>query len=236
MPNPNPVRTAKECGANRANGRGLCKAPAMANGRCRVHGGAVPKGPAHHSYRHGLYSKHLQGTPLGVMVDEALADPDRLSMDEELALVDARIQELLQELNTPASSAAWGALQAAIADFQSAQAKKSVAGMHKAFSSIQDLSEQGVGRAAAWAEVRQLIDQRKNLVESEERRALASGKAIPAEKVRAVLASLSQMILDEVPDAKARRRLAERMIAMVQGNQLGGAKALPANVQDAAQG
>lgn len=236
MPNPNPKRTAKECGANRSNGRGLCKAPAMANGRCRVHGGAVPKGVAHHSYRHGLYSKHLQGTPLGVMVDEALADPDRLSMEEELALVDARIQELLQELNTPASSAAWGALQQAIQEFEAAQAKKSVQGMHRAFTAIQDLSEKGVGRSAAWAELRGLIDQRKNLVESEERRALASGKAIPAERVRAVIAALSQMILDEVPDPKARRRLAERVVAMVQGNHLGGAKALPASVQEAIQG
>ena len=31
------------------------------NGRCRMHGGTVAKGPSHHSYRHGAYSRAYQG-------------------------------------------------------------------------------------------------------------------------------------------------------------------------------
>lgn len=31
--------SARLCGASRSHGRGTCKAPAMANGRCRKHGG-----------------------------------------------------------------------------------------------------------------------------------------------------------------------------------------------------
>lgn len=31
--------SARLCGASRSHGRGTCKAPAMANGRCRCHGG-----------------------------------------------------------------------------------------------------------------------------------------------------------------------------------------------------
>lgn len=31
--------SARLCGASRSHGRGTCRAPAMANGRCRCHGG-----------------------------------------------------------------------------------------------------------------------------------------------------------------------------------------------------
>jgi len=53
---------AKHCGAKtRAGGR--CKAPAMANGRCRVHGGSST-GPDNqignaNAATHGIYQKHL---------------------------------------------------------------------------------------------------------------------------------------------------------------------------------
>jgi hypothetical protein len=60
----NPMREARaalalhpRCGAYaRTTGR-PCRAPAMANGRCRMHGGGspgAPKGERNGNYRHGL--------------------------------------------------------------------------------------------------------------------------------------------------------------------------------------
>lgn len=56
----------KLCGANRQNGKGKCRAFAMANGRCRVHGGAStgPKNPNKpygnkNAVSHGLYASGL---------------------------------------------------------------------------------------------------------------------------------------------------------------------------------
>jgi glucans biosynthesis protein len=48
--------TAPRCGAKTRAG-GLCRQPAMKNGRCRLHGGkspGAPRGERNGNYRHGL--------------------------------------------------------------------------------------------------------------------------------------------------------------------------------------
>jgi hypothetical protein len=53
------ARAAKRCCAKTRRGT-FCQAPAMANGRCRLHGGlspGAPTGERNGNYRHGRYSK-----------------------------------------------------------------------------------------------------------------------------------------------------------------------------------
>jgi len=51
------MRGAKRCGAKTRSGK-PCQSPAMANGRCRMHGGPSPGAPKgnHNAYKHGRYS------------------------------------------------------------------------------------------------------------------------------------------------------------------------------------
>ena len=57
----NPMRLhmhrAKRCGARTRSGK-PCRSPAMANGRCRMHGGPSPGAPKgnQHAFKHGRYS------------------------------------------------------------------------------------------------------------------------------------------------------------------------------------
>lgn len=63
----NPMREARAalalhpcCGAHCRTTGQPCKGPAMANGRCRMHGGkspGAPKGEAHPNYKHGRRSQ-----------------------------------------------------------------------------------------------------------------------------------------------------------------------------------
>ena len=62
-------QNAKRCGAKTRRGT-PCQAPAMPNGRCRMHGGkspGAPSGPANGNYRTGYWTK------------EAIAERHRLS-------------------------------------------------------------------------------------------------------------------------------------------------------------
>ena len=57
----NPTRSAHSaprCGARTRSGT-PCRAPAMPNGRCRMHGGPSPGAPVgnRHAWRHGRYSR-----------------------------------------------------------------------------------------------------------------------------------------------------------------------------------
>jgi len=47
-----PMHASPRCGA-RTRVAGSCRAPAMRNGRCRMHGGRSRSGTAHGRYRHG---------------------------------------------------------------------------------------------------------------------------------------------------------------------------------------
>lgn len=54
------MQQAKRCGAHCRTTGHPCQGPAMANGRCRMHGGknpGAPCGEAHGNYRHGLRTK-----------------------------------------------------------------------------------------------------------------------------------------------------------------------------------
>ncbi len=57
------LRAMPRCGAKCRTRGGLpCNSVAMANGRCRMHGGTnkgAPCGKKHGKYRHGLYTKEI---------------------------------------------------------------------------------------------------------------------------------------------------------------------------------
>ena len=187
--------------------------------RCRVHGGATPRGAASPHWRHGRYSGYLGGE-LGRKLEEQLADPDTHSMAVELGLVGVRTAELLQGLPTGGSSAAWAQLAEALAVFEDAQARSQVAKMGLAFRVIKECVAQGNQQAQAWDEIMRLIDRRQRMVESEEKRALASGRAVPADQVASMLQSLAAAVLDELPEPAARRRVVERARRLLVGRTL----------------
>lgn len=66
----------------------------MANGRCRIHGGASLGGIASPTFKTGRYSKVLPEA-LRYRYEVARDDEDLLSLRDEIALLDLRITELL---------------------------------------------------------------------------------------------------------------------------------------------
>lgn len=52
-----PMHQSPRCGAKMRSGQ-PCRSPAMANGRCRMHGGASPGAPKgnRNALKHGLYT------------------------------------------------------------------------------------------------------------------------------------------------------------------------------------
>jgi hypothetical protein len=90
------------CGARRRDG-GECTQVAMANGRCKMHGGKTPTGPALPQFKTGRYSKVLPAALLD-RYQQALADPELLALTDEIALLDARLGAVVTR---PASTEAW---------------------------------------------------------------------------------------------------------------------------------
>jgi len=73
-----------------------------------LHGGRSLAGVAHPNFKHGRYSKYLDGT-LREAYEEALGEPAE-SHAEEIALVEARITELLATIDT-GQGGSWAAMK-----------------------------------------------------------------------------------------------------------------------------
>src|SRR3990167_2330995 len=139
------------CGAKTRKGV-PCRAYAMPNGRCRMHGGATPSGPASANYRHGRYSKYLPAR-LAERYLEAESDPELLSLRSELALVQARLPALLRQVDTGEAGALWLAARKSFADLKIANAAGDTKKASEAFRDLDYYLEKGAADHLIWMEI-----------------------------------------------------------------------------------
>lgn len=141
----------------------------MPNGRCRMHGGATPRGAALPQTKHGRYSKDLP-TRLLATYERSERDPKLLELSSEIALVDSRIGELLQGIDTGEAGRIWQGLQAAKENFLKARAKGDNAQAAAALSALLRQIDKGTAQWAIWSDILGTVERRRRLVESEMRR------------------------------------------------------------------
>lgn len=87
----------KVCGAKNRQGK-PCQKPPMANGRCRLHGGATPSGPESANYKHGRYAMAFRGQ-LAKKFDNALADREPLDILPELAVQRSVLEQYIEKVS-----------------------------------------------------------------------------------------------------------------------------------------
>lgn len=93
-------RLRKRCGASKVNGE-PCQKWANVSGRCRLHGGATPRGMDNPSAKTGRYSRYLKDPSLREKFEVARADDRLFELDEEGALLQMFIAQELEELQSP---------------------------------------------------------------------------------------------------------------------------------------
>jgi hypothetical protein len=168
----------------------------MPNGRCRMHGGTSLAGVASPTLTTGRYSKYLPERLLERYQDAA-QDADLLAMRQELALLDARLADVLQRVDTGESGALWKNVQDAFRDFERERnSEREFVAWKRLASTIQD----GMADYAAWQEVGRLIDQRQRLAESERKRLVDMRQMITAERAMVLLAAITDTIRRHVSD------------------------------------
>jgi hypothetical protein len=123
-------------------------------------------GMASGNYKHGRYSKDLL-TEMAVRVDEARGNPELLSVSDDIALVEARIAEVLRQLGTGESGATWLALKRTLDEFSGAMTRGDMAGMSQHFQAMRALVRDGSRTTHAWQELRRLEELRCKLVQTE---------------------------------------------------------------------
>lgn len=171
----------------------------MPNGRCRLHGGKTPQGFALPQTTNGRYSKHLP-TRMLATYDAAQADPDLLALNAEIALIDARLSDVLGRVDTGESGHIWQELKATYKELQDANRASDTQAARVALTEIGSLITRGHLDYAAWADVRTLIEQRRKLVESERKRLSEMQQMITSEQAMLLIARLYDSVTQHVSD------------------------------------
>lgn len=188
----------RECGAKTRQG-GVCKQPALPNGRCHYHGGKSLAGLASPTYQTGRYSKVLPARLAGRYA-EAQADAALLELRDDVALVDARLADLLGRVDTGESGALWQALQALRLDVITYKRAGDTVKTAEALNVLLDLVGQGHADYRAWAEIGGVIEQRRKLVESERKRLVEMQQTLTVERAMLLIGAISGVIKAHVHD------------------------------------
>jgi monoamine oxidase len=178
-------RTGQPCGANAMTGAHLCY----------HHGGKTPTGIAAPTYKHGRYSRVLPARLLD-RYHAAEADPTRLQLDAEIALLDARLSDLLARVDTGESGALWGALQAKYKELLFYRNDKLKA--PQIMTDLGALITQGAADVAAWQEVQDVVQQRRRLVESERKHLIEQQQMIRADEAMALITAIAMSVKTHV--------------------------------------
>jgi len=174
----------------------------MPNGRCRMHGGMTPVGPAHPAFKHGRHSKFLPARLAG-RYQEAIDDPHLLELRSEIALLDVRIADVVQRVDTGESGKLWSELKSVMEGFLAELTKRNADRMREPLQRMEHLIDQGTHDTAVWDELGRLLDQRRKLVESERKRLVEMHQMLTTEEAMTLLAAVVDTIRRHVVDRGA---------------------------------
>ena len=202
-----------ECGAKKRDGT-PCRARAIPNGRCRLHGGKSLIGPASPTFKHGRYSKVIPSN-LGERYQQALADENLLALNEEIALFDARLGQLLSKVDTGEAGALWRKakdeyklLDQAIRDGDAAELKTHMANLGV-------LLGRGVSDYAAWDEIGKTVALREKLAASERKRLVETQVTLDLRTGQAFILRVLQSVERHVEDRQTLAAIATELRPLI---------------------
>lgn len=186
------------CGAMTRMGS-PCKGQPMANGRCRMHGGATPAGLGLPQFKTGRYSKYLPAR-LADRYHEAAQDPELLALRDDIALLDSRLAELVQRVDTGESSQFWESFKKAIRAYSKVRGVRDRDKGDAAWGAVLDVLADADQDYSAWAEVISLIDLRSKLSERERKRLSDMQQMMTNEQAMTLLGAVAGVIRKHVHD------------------------------------
>ena len=181
---------------------------------CRMHGGRTLMGLAAPRLQTGRYSKFLP-TRLAAEYARAAHDPELRALRHELAVVDARINDLLRRVDTGEAGGLWRQARAAWQTFKQAQAETRPLLQARAAGELDGLLEQAVGDYAAWHDILQLIEQRRKLVESEAKRLVAMQQMMSKEQAMLWLGTVVAILKRHIADRETLQKISLDLSALV---------------------
>jgi hypothetical protein len=116
--------------------------------------------------------------------DRAIADEELMSLRSEIAVLDARITDLLTRADSGESGRLWRHLSA---QMRAVDAARDPGAVEREMTRLQKLIHEGSADSALWDEIREAVLTRERLVRSERRRLVEARLVIPLEQAQLLM-------------------------------------------------
>lgn len=191
------------CGAKTRSGKPCQSLPVLGgNGRCRMHNGHAAKGVANPAFKTGKYSKYMPARLLDRYHD-AVADPALLELDHEIALVDARVADLLTRVDTGDAAKNWKQAREINDTIQEALLNENYGAVAVACTMLDRLIQPALNDYEAWNQLSALLDQRRKLVESQRKRMIEQQQFVTVEQALLLVTAMVDSVKRNVKDRDA---------------------------------
>lgn len=199
----------KKCGARRGDGS-LCRGLAMANGRCRKHGGNARKGAAHGRYTHGRYVKTIPKELLPGY-QQAMKDTDLLSLKDELCVLTARISRLMERIDEVAAPPWRRVLFGIDKVFNAGTSEQFEEELRSLREIVLKGAQAGVKQERLWGEIRELIQEKTKVAKAEWDRMNDLQAVVTIEQAitfaRTLLMAVQEIVTDKVQVNEIQKRM-----------------------------
>lgn len=222
------ARGIRLCNGHKRDGRLCSKEVLPDRTKCKHHGGASPRGPASPHWRTGRWSKSLPSRYRAAYF-RATQSRDLLTMREQIALLDARVDELLGQLSRSESGVLWSRLSDARLDAITArneavsaakagnqvEAAAATARANSALSRIFDLIERGGKDRDTWGDLLSTLEQQRKIQLAEVRRRESERAYVAVDSFLGTMAEIVKILREEVPDKRVLSIVSARVSALL---------------------
>lgn len=198
------VRTRQRCTKDALPGMDVCGYHRYQNGAGTSLG--IQDGQQIESVRLERFSRALPERMLETLAETA-RDPELLSMASEIQLLDTRIDDVIKRGEAGESGALWRELRKTYREMQEARRLKKSDDMALKLADLGHLIDRGFADYAVWAEIIPLIEMRRKLAESEQKRLIQLKLVLTYDEAVIYATRLLQAVQKHVPDAEVRNRI-----------------------------
>lgn len=185
---------------------------------CHYHGAGYPSKPGGRPPVTGRYSRHLPAR-LIQKYEEFLTDPDIVSLRSEMALIDTRISELVEQLEDASNQDAWLKIRQASSLLR--KASKDANALMDVEGLLEEALDMREDEEKIWSTVFKNIDQRRKLAEAERRRIESAQHYLTMEQASSLIAFLIDTVKTHVQDPQVLSAISQRLGRLSSGAERG---------------
>lgn len=173
-------------------------APIIGAFRCRMHNGKAIVGEAHHNFKHGKQSRYVLPPRLQNRYQQLLESDSLGNLSENIALLDVRLQMLLERMDAGEFGASYNTLRGlhnranremdtAFHDTDPDERKKALAAFVSLFNDMGDVIATGQKDYQTWAQILDVTAERRQVTKAMADIEHKGENAVPVSEVWALL-------------------------------------------------